>query len=265
MTLHSLHVAILRNAALLVPAPERSEWFAEWKAELRYVDRDPTAFCLGSFRDALWLRRNSAIQRRMFRLESPLRCGLFLAASAMLMLLLALPSRKLWLPAWSPLGRQQFALNFLEMYALSFLVLLTLNPLGLGDYRPNRNAPALMVRLRRWIFLGVKVVLIVPIVFFGSIALMSIFTPAPWILFLGLIFGLRWALADQKQRCPVCLRLLSNPTRIGSPTELVLGWYGTELICTRGHGFLYVPGIPTSWCGSQRWQYLDPTWSSVRP
>jgi hypothetical protein len=69
--------------------------------------------------------------------------------------------------------------------------------------------------------------------------------------------SLFWALADQRQRCPVCLRLLSNPTRIGNSAQLVLGSYGAELMCNRGHGSLYVPTVPTSWCSSQRWQYLD--------
>ena len=76
----ALHIAILRNAALLVPAPERGEWLAEWKAELYYVGHDATAFCLGSFRDALWLRRKSFSVRRMFSLDSPLSCVLLLAA-----------------------------------------------------------------------------------------------------------------------------------------------------------------------------------------
>jgi hypothetical protein len=70
-------------------------------------------------------------------------------------------------------------------------------------------------------------------------------------------------LTDQRQRCPVCLRSLANPTRIGSPSQSFLEWYGTELICTHGHGLLYVPEIPTSWYRTQRWQYLDPTWSSL--
>ena len=63
MMLRTLHVAILRNAALFVPAAERAEWFAEWRAELCYVDHGATSFCLGSFRDALWLRRNSLSAR----------------------------------------------------------------------------------------------------------------------------------------------------------------------------------------------------------
>jgi len=265
MTLRTLHVAILRNAALFVPAPERAEWFAEWRAELCYVDHGATSFCLGSFRDALWLRHNNPNPRPTFSLESPWRCVLLLAGLAILILLLAIPSRKLWLPAWSPSGIEQFALGLLGMYLLSLLVLLTLNPMGLGECRANRYAPAFLIRLRRWVFLTLKIALVVPTVFFAISIVISIFPPASPILLLGWIFGLRWALADQRQRCPVCLHLLSYPVEIGSPAQTVLGWYGTELICTRGHGLLYVPGTPTSWCSRQRWQYLDPTWSSLRP
>lgn len=116
MTPRTLQVAILRNAALFVPAPERAEWFAEWRAELCYVDHGATGFCLGSFRDALWLRRNNLNRRSASRLESPFRCLLFLVGLAILAL--ALPSQKLWLPLWSPPEREQFALGFLWMYLL---------------------------------------------------------------------------------------------------------------------------------------------------
>lgn len=263
--LRSLHVAMLRNAALLVPAADRTEWLAEWKAELCYVNRNATSFCLGSFRDAVWLRSNSLSARRMFSLDSPLRCVLLLAGLAALVLALALPSRALWLPSWSLPGKEQFVLGFVWMYLLSLLVLLTLNPLGLGEYPANRYAPSLIIRLRRWAFLAIKIVLLVPIPLFVCVALGSMFPPAPWIILFGWIFGFRWLLADQRRRCPVCLHFLSHPTRIGSPSQSILGSYGTELICTRGHGSLYVPGAPTSWCSNQRWQYLDPTWSSRLP
>lgn len=265
--LRAVHIAMLRNAALLVPAPERGEWLAEWKAELYYVNHDATAFCFGSFRDALWLRRKSFNVRRMFNLDSPLRCVMLLTAAAVLTSLCAFgfPSLKSLLEACSPSGIEQFALSFVGLYAESLLVLATLNPLELGQYPANRHAPSLIVRPCRWIFLNVKIILLTSILLFASIALLPLFPPAGLILFFPWIAGLRWALADQKQRCPVCLHLLSNPTRIGNPTQSILGWYGTELICTRGHGLLYVPGAPTTWCSKQRWQYLDPTWSSLLP
>jgi hypothetical protein len=265
--LRVLHIAMLRNAALLVPTPERGEWLAEWKAELCYVSHDATAFCLGSFRDAFWLRCKSFSARRAFSLDSPLRCLLLLAVLALLTFLCAfgLPSRKLLISLFSSSAEEQLAFGCFWLYFESFLILLTLNPLGLGEYPANRYAPVLRIRLRRWIFLALKITLLAPTVFFAIGIVISIFPPASLLLFLGWIFGLRWALADQRQRCPVCLHLLSNPVEIGSPLQTVLGWYGTELICTRGHGLLYVPGTPTSWCGRQRWRYLDPSWNSLRP
>src|SRR5277367_3704487 len=107
----ALHIVILRNAAMIVPAPERAEWFAEWKAELWYVERGATTFCLGSIRDALWLRGRTFTARRMFSLDSPLRCVLFLATLAFLSCLSAfgLPSRRLFMFLSSPMGREHFA------------------------------------------------------------------------------------------------------------------------------------------------------------
>jgi hypothetical protein len=80
---------------------------------------------------------------------------------------------------------------------------------------------------------------------------------------MGYFLAFRWALKDQRRRCPVCLRILTNPTRIGRASQMFLEWYGTELLCTKGHGLLHVPEIPTSCYSTQRWMYLDPSWSSL--
>lgn len=262
MTARAFHVAILRNAAVLVPAPRRADWLAEWEAELCYIDRHAAAFCFGSFRDALWIRCHTpGAIRRMFSLDLPSRCIFFLATLVALVIAMALPFHKLGLPSWSGVG--QVALGCLYMYLLSLLALATLNPMGLGEYPVNPYAPSLSIRVRRWLFLALKIGLVAMIFWFAAIALLPMFPGAPSILMFGWIFGFRWALEDQRHRCPVCLHLLSNPTRVGSPAKSVLNWYGTELICTRGHGMLYVPGAPTTWCSTQRWQYLDPTWSNL--
>ena len=51
----SIHLAILRSAAWLVPGEQRAEWLAEWNAELWYVrkagSRQATGFCLGAFQE----------------------------------------------------------------------------------------------------------------------------------------------------------------------------------------------------------------------
>ena len=136
------HTTILRNAARLVPASERAEWLAEWSAELWYVEHDATAFCLGSFCDALWLRRKSFSARRAFSLDSPVRCVFFLATLALLSYLLAfgLPSRRLWMLACSSGEIGYLVFGCFWLYLLSLLVLLTLNPLALGEYPANRFA-----------------------------------------------------------------------------------------------------------------------------
>jgi hypothetical protein len=258
------HAAILQNAALLVPAAERAEWLAEWEAELCYVEHDATAFCLGSFRDALWLRCNSLRTRRAWSLDSPLRCVLFLAGLAALTFGGAITSGNLSFPSWSLEGAEELVQGLFMMYAMALFVLLTLDPLALGRYPTNQFAPSLLIRLRRWIFLAVKIALLSPMILFAMCALAQVFPPAPLILFPVWMFGFRWALADQRHRCPVCLHLLSNPVRIGSAAQMCLGRYGTELVCTRGHGFLYIPDAPTSWCPTQRWRYLDLSRSLVR-
>jgi hypothetical protein len=79
------------------------------------------------------------------------------------------------------------------------------------------------------------------------------------------LFGLRWALRDQRERCPVCLGKLTHPARVGQPSRNFLSWNGTELICVGGHGLLHVPEIPTSWFSTQRWMYLDPSWEILFP
>jgi hypothetical protein len=461
-----LHLAILRSAAWLVPGPQRAEWFAEWRAELWYVKQSPAVFCLGAFRDAFWLRRNSPTPnaRHTFGLESPARCILLLAvlAAASLFFAFRLPfvrdillpspypdarnlamisaggrfgpqvptipieqyrslanraqhlftdlafyrtmqtrvrtaprksaelsiavasenlfqwlqipvsspapnpggrrpatwlvlSRAAWrkyfdadprivgrvlevagqpavvagvipgsswclpgrMDAWllqdqahlaelpphtkgfvlghlrtSPwqaqpdlrwrisvpneqggsdrfecwsLAKGDIVLAYLLITLLCLLILSANIPLALGEYPANLHSPRGVMRLRRWIFLVIKIVLLLVIVGCGSFDLASIVSvdlyPTGWLV--GLILGLRWALIDQRQRCPVCLRLLGNPTRIGGPSRTLLEWYGTELICAQGHGLLYVPEIPTSCYSTQRWQYLDPSWSSL--
>jgi hypothetical protein len=422
------HLAILRIARLLAPQARRDEWFAEWRAELWYVDRAAaTAFCLGSFKDALWLRRHT-MYPPLFWLDSPLRClavlalltaaGLLLCAhlpvdhdaairstypDAQNLVLISRPghrgakaptirveeyqawtesrqrlftslafyqpsremvtfadgrqaelsimraSRNLfqllripvpfeqtaalvlteavqreffdpnqriygraveidghpvrlagvippdswrlpgrtdaWLlddqfPAESkgfvlahvrqpthrmivpndtggadrfdcvPLaGRIPTPLSaFLLTLAMSLLLLPVTTSLSLGEYPPESGTA-------RWIYLAVKLILILVMIYCGACYVTEHGTPVHG-LFVGSILALRWVLVDQRRRCPVCLRLVSNPVHFGQPSQTFLAWYGTEFICARGHGFLHVAEIPTSCYSSQRWLCL---------
>jgi hypothetical protein len=128
---------------------------------------------------------------------------------------------------------------------------------------PRRIGP------RRGLFLAAKTLLVVPIVLFGSLDLGSLGSSvSPLVLhiaFFSSLFAARWILADQRRRCPVCLRLLANPVRMGDPSRILLEWHGTELMCLRGHGMLYVPEWPAIWSGRQRWMDLGPSWGELSP
>jgi hypothetical protein len=130
------------------------------------------------------------------------------------------------------------------------------------------------MRVRRWTFLCSKLTLLLVIVYFVSLDLAYVratidpFTSEYIQLvasFSICLFGLRWTLRDQRQRCPVCLGKLSHPARVGQPSRTFLAWNGTELICVGGHGLLHVPEMPTSWFSTQRWLYLDPSWDVLFP
>ena len=155
---------------------------------------------------------------------------------------------------------------------LALLALPAITALSLGDYPRSREGLHGRLILRRWLFLATKFFLVLTLICFWSSDLA--FGPASFdrstgsgILaltsFLPLLFGFRWILQDQRRRCPVCLRLLSNPARVGQASCNFLGWSGTELICASGHGLLHIPELPTSWFSTQRWLCLDPSWTCL--
>jgi hypothetical protein len=163
---------------------------------------------------------------------------------------------------------------FLFALLLACLALPATTSLPLGEYPAHSNHVPWTTRVRRWAFLSAKFVLIVPIVYFGALDLayssssMSIGTSElleMFSSFWALLLAFRWALRDQRKRCPVCLCTLTNPARVGQFSRNFLAWNGTELVCLSGHGLLHVPDIPTSWFSSQRWLYLDPSWSGLFP
>jgi hypothetical protein len=158
---------------------------------------------------------------------------------------------------------------FLFAVLLACLALPATTSLPLGEYRLSSRKVSWPKRLRRWCFLGSKIALLLPIVYFVSLDLAHLrATLDPFSSeyiqlvssFSICLFGLRWALRDQRQRCPVCLGKLTHPARVGQPSRTFLAWNGTELICVSGHGLLHVPEMPTSWFSTQRWLYLDSSW-----
>ncbi len=163
---------------------------------------------------------------------------------------------------------------FLSAVLLACLALPATTPLSLGDYPARIGSVWRPTRLRRWSFLTAKLALLLPIVYCCALCL-AYARPAfranssEYIqlvtCFLGCLLGFRWALRDQRQRCPVCLALLTNPVRVGQPSRSFLCWNGTELMCASGHGLLHVPELATSWFSTQRWLNLDSSWGGLFP
>jgi hypothetical protein len=216
-------------------------------------------FCLGAFRDALWLRRNSPSPTK--RLESPFICLAFLALLAAVCLLIAV-----LLPAPGNLTRsahlrlRDLPNGCIAMLLLSALALpvirLAMGPAGHRYPLPWRS------RLRRGIFLALKIALIQPMMLSGFVGVCAMpIANMPfsvcWIL------AIRWALIDQRDRCPVCLRLLTTPVRIGSASQTFLEWYGAESTCSRGHGLLHTWETHASYSGKPEWRALDDSWKSL--
>jgi hypothetical protein len=152
---------------------------------------------------------------------------------------------------------------------LAFLALPAITSVAMSEYSFSSQRPSWRRRLLRWAFLLTKISLLLPIVYFVSLDVAycrttSYSIPAQYaqlILSFSLcLFGLRWALLDQRHRCPVCLRRVTHPARVGLAGRTFLAWNGTEMICTGGHTLLHVPGLPTSWFSTQRWLYLDTSW-----
>ncbi len=159
--------------------------------------------------------------------------------------------------------------TFLFTVLLALLSLPAITSVSLADCGYSLHKPSSKNKLCRWAFMSMKIGLLLPLVYLSSVDLAYWHTTyysnsseyAQLILSFSIcLFGLRWALLDQRQRCPVCLRRVSNPARVGYASRTFLAWYGMELICAEGHTLLHVPGMPTSWFGTQRWLYLDTSW-----
>jgi hypothetical protein len=197
-------------------------------------------------------------------------------------------NREAWLPMFEI--RNGIALNFVcipfaslfpqpfSVFLLSLLMacisLPATTPLRLGDYPEHHGRLPGTVGARRWVFLLVKLLLLLLVVSSWSAAVAYGFASADsstslyiqlCTAFPALLIAFRWMLHDQRKRCPVCLRLLSDPARVGQPSCNFLAWCGTELICRSGHGLLHIPELPTSWFATQRWLCLDASWASLFP
>jgi len=263
MTNKWLQTAAIHVASLLAPSEERAEWLEWWCSDLSYVSpHEATRFCLGAFRDALWLRRNrsSLVKRTRRRLQSPFGCLAALSTLSGLSVFAANRlERTLPLPGADGTSGVASVCDILFLYlvlaATAFIIRDSPgNPRGMP--RPNT--------VRSWIFLAVKIGLVLPILqcFLIAVAVLDL----PFLslgFYAGCVLVFRWIFIDQRRRCPVCLRLLTEPIRIGTASETFLQWYGAESMCARGHGLLHAPGISASYSREHDWIDLDDSWRAL--
>lgn len=175
----------------------------------------------------------------------------------------SLAGMALWDEANGPGSLAGFAL-FLAFLALPAVVSVSLGESNFSAHRPSWKRQCI-----RWLFLASKMGLAIAIGFYASLAMAygftSAYSPTAELAqfatgFAFSLLALSWALFDQRHRCPVCLRPVTNPTRVGLASHTFLGWNGTEMFCAGGHTLLHVPALPTSWFQAPRWVYLDPSW-----
>lgn len=279
-SLSLLERRVLPLAAMLAPGPRRAEWVKEWQAELwqlrhdsrsaRGGSRAALSLAYGVVADAAWLRMDSV------RESAPGSAGACLVTLSAFCALCAAAELEL-AGSWHAFARivaAHFLGGFVFVAAPAMVAAVGTYPLRplRCDRRHARGEGWISARARWNLFLAAKVALTLALGFFVSVvavtpARMAVGRYADWVELLvsslTVTVGLRWALLNQEQRCQKCLRMLSQPTRVGAPSRNFLEWSGTELACAEGHGLLHVAEMQGSWCWYDRWVELDAGWGGI--
>lgn len=130
--------------------------------------------------------------------------------------------------------------------------------------------------LRWWSFLAAKTLLLLSTCFIVSLELSSRISIAltgtidpfvgpfsTWFFLVTGLLALSWSMHDQCRRCRICLKRLGNEASVGAASYLLLDWWGTELVCSDGHGLLHVPEMKSSWLEFEQWVHLDESWKPL--
>ncbi|SEC13169.1 hypothetical protein [Terriglobus roseus] len=272
--LRSLHRQ-LRAAAAIVPSVKREAWQTEWVAELSHAYcEDPHAaaqLAQGLVPDAIAMRRLQLRCRfEAIDWRAPSLCVRMVGGAFFLLFVCSMAQPQLRHLVFSNWGHGAFAC-FIALALFSLPSTVVTSRYGACDaYRGD--AATMAQRWLRWRFLGAKLVFAVLSCYLLAIHVTMPFqhllgAQADWLLMAcGLVFNVvavSWALTDQRQRCPTCMRSLRSPARMGSPSWSLLDSNATEEMCDRGHGLLHQPEWQTSWFENARWLQLDRTWREL--
>jgi hypothetical protein len=86
---------------------------------------------------------------------------------------------------------------------------------------------------------------------------------AVWTFLPVAVAVLSWSIVDQQKRCRVCLGRLSMAVDIGRAGSVLLNWAGTEMVCSEGHGTLYMSESEANSLERDRWSTLDDSWAGL--
>jgi len=263
---------LLRAAERIVPAGERAEWSRTWQAELWHMHHPARKrrckgmgiavdLSIGLVCDAVWLRTDSWGRALS---GTPALCLASLAGLCVMATVVGLALNGSW-RAFAVYARGPFERS---VFAAAMVVFVSFAMTSRGHIEHGSTSKG-RFGLKRQAFFAAKAALVLllaclmsvdicrPIhtVFPQTAAALQLLMFVPFAL-----MGLRWAFADQEQRCKQCLCSLAGPARVGRPSHNLLEWNGTELACKQGHGRLNVPEMETSWCDRSRWVDLGPAW-----
>lgn len=171
---------------------------------------------------------------------------------------------------------RQGAKLYLIFTALSLAGGLAMMSARLAAARTRRLKLGLRCTFRWWAFLALKTVLLLSLCFVVSLELTGrisiVFTgtlqplvgpSSTWFFLVTAMLALSWSLHDQCRRCRICLKRLGNEASVGVPSYLLLDWWGTELVCSDGHGLLHIPEMSSSWFEFEQWVHLDESWKPL--
>ncbi len=170
----------------------------------------------------------------------------------------------------------EFLESCLTWFTFAFLILLTLmwGPVA----RLVTTGPRGNVRdgFRWWVFFAVKSALLLMTVLIICLELVHmaglrsggttqpvISEGAMWLFWVGATMALTWSIRDHLGRCRSCLKRFGAQVNLGSAGHFFLERTGTELVCDGGHGILHIPLMQSSCVDSERWTYLDDSWSAL--
>ena len=262
---------VLPLAQRLVPAVKREDWLREWKAELWYLADRQAGDRQSSFRNLLSLSYGILADAACLRADAIREKA---RASAYTCLwILAAYSLFCASAEWFTAGSLRTAGSAITSHFLSLFVWVAMPAVfaSIATYpmrtlrshaQHARGTSRLSVRAKWNLFLAAKIALTLALAFLVSLVAVGpasalLGRPSDWIevalYAITVSGGMRWALLNQEQRCQKCLRMLSQPTRVGPPSRNFLDWSGMEQSCADGHGLLHVPEMQGSWCWYDLW------------